>query len=66
MALILLDLVPLARLERARPCRQQILNLSRLPIPPQGPNHLSQPVNLLYLSGLLLILAWPFKASTVS
>ncbi len=32
------DLVPLARLERARPCGQQILSLSRLPIPPQGPD----------------------------
>ncbi|CFX13863.1 conserved protein of unknown function [Candidatus Filomicrobium marinum] len=28
-------MVPLARLERARPCGQQILSLSRLPIPPQ-------------------------------
>ena len=29
-------MVPLARLERARPYEQQILNLSRLPVPPQG------------------------------
>ena len=32
----LILLVPLAGLEPARPCGQQILSLSRLPIPPQG------------------------------
>ena len=30
-------MVPLAGLEPARPCGQQILSLPRLPIPPQGP-----------------------------
>jgi hypothetical protein len=30
------ELVPLARLERARPQGQQILSLPRLPVPPQG------------------------------
>ena len=30
------DMVPLAGLEPARPYGQQILNLPRLPIPPQG------------------------------
>jgi hypothetical protein len=29
-------MVPQARLERARPCERQILNLLRLPIPPLG------------------------------
>ena len=30
------EMVPLARIERALPCEKQILNLSRLPVPPQG------------------------------
>jgi hypothetical protein len=34
---LLIFLVPLAGLEPARSCEQQILSLPRLPIPPQGP-----------------------------